>query len=75
MNIPDWTMAESDLIFMQIRFTRPRGRSYPEHWRIIERRTCGEPMFAREVAAAIRKFINKKRRAGASKPKEKNPAT
>jgi hypothetical protein len=32
-------------------------------------------MFAREVAAAIRKFINKKRRAGASKPKAKIPAT
>ena len=52
-------MAQSDQIFKAILFMRPRGRSYPEHWRHIERRCIGERHFAKDVEAAIKTFVPK----------------
>ncbi len=52
-------MAEDDRIFPTIGYDRPRGTSYAAAWLKIRRRAGRDKAFARQVRAAIEKFIRK----------------
>jgi hypothetical protein len=54
---PDWTTAEADKVFAELKYQRLNGTTYPKAWSILASFASAFPDFGRKLDAAVRKHV------------------